>query len=435
MAALGLRDEVTALLQRLIRVDTVNPPGNETQAAELLESYLEPYGLDVQLFARVPHRANLVARLRGRDAGAPRLLLLSHTDTVLAERSEWSVDPWSGELRDEHVWGRGALDMKGQVAAAAVAIASLAADGFEPEGDLIFAATADEEVGEDYGLSWLCKAHPETVRATYCVNEGGGDRIVLGERVLYLCATSEKASSPFRITVHGRSGHASMPTLGDNALVRAASLISALVATELPLRLLPETQAFLSGLLATEVTDARSALASLREISLSAAAMVEPMLRATISPTQIAASGKRNVIPGSCEVRCDCRILPGETQAEVEAAIRAGLGQDGYELEWLDRVEGGSRSSFATPLWDASVSFLQSIDPGAELTPILLPGFTDSHYLREAFGTIAYGFFPTKTMDAELAAKLVHSADERAAVADLELGVRYLLHVVKELMT
>src|SRR5438876_11868450 len=218
MSTATLRDEVTDLLQRLIRIDTTNPPGNETAAAELLREYLEANGLACELYARVPERANLVARIRG-SGGGPSLLLLSHTDVVLADPREWSVPPFSGEVRDGEIWGRGALDMKGQVAANAVAIASLAREGFAPAGDLIFAATADEEVGEDFGLSWLCGEHPDAVRAEYCVNEGAGDRIDFGEgRIFYLCSAAEKMSSPFRLIVHGRSGHASMPGIADNAL-------------------------------------------------------------------------------------------------------------------------------------------------------------------------------------------------------------------------
>src|SRR5436190_2053628 len=206
MATMTLREEATELLQRLIRLDTVNPPGNETLAAELLREYLAGSGVEADLYAKVPERANLVARIPGRGE-SPSLLLLSHTDTVLADAAEWQIDPWSGELCDGEVWGRGALDMKGQVAASAVAIASLARDGFEPAGDLIFAATADEEVGDDFGLSWLCREHPDAIRADYCINEGAGDRVDLGGRVFYLCSTSEKMSSPFRLTVRGRSGH------------------------------------------------------------------------------------------------------------------------------------------------------------------------------------------------------------------------------------
>jgi acetylornithine deacetylase/succinyl-diaminopimelate desuccinylase-like protein len=432
MAKLGIRDEVAGLLSELVRLNTVNPPGGETVAAELLRAYLEPHGVECELLARVPDRANLVARLPGRDADAPRVLLLGHTDTVLADPAEWSVDPWSGEVRDGQVWGRGALDMKGQVAASAVAIAALAREGFTPEGDLVFAATADEEVGEHYGLSWLCEEHPDAVRATWCVNEGGGDRIEIAGRILYLCATSEKASSPFRVRVHGKSGHASMPSLGENALVRAAPLLERIARLETPLRLLPETSAFLTAVVG-EAADPAAALSRLREVSPTAAAMVEPMLRTTVSPTQIAASGKRNVIPGTCEIDCDCRILPGESQAELEVLLREALGSDGYDLEWLETPEGGTRSAFETPLWDAVEAFVAAEDPQATVVPVLLPGFTDSHYLRQAFGTVAYGFFPMRAMDAELAARLVHSADERAAVDDLELGTRFLLHVARSL--
>src|SRR6202007_2636089 len=205
------------LLQRLIRVDTTNPPGNETAAAELLREYLEANGLECELIAKVPERANLVARLPGGDG--PSLLFLSHTDVVLAEPAEWSVPPFSGELRDGEGWGRGALDMKSQVAANAVAIASLAREGFQPSGDLIFAATADEEVGDGFGLSWLCDEHPDAVRCEYAVNEGGGDRIELADGgVVYQATVAEKMSAPFRLLVRGRSGHASMPGIADNAL-------------------------------------------------------------------------------------------------------------------------------------------------------------------------------------------------------------------------
>ena len=179
VAVTSLRDEVTDLLCRLIRVDTTNPPGNETAAAELLREYLEANGVGCELYARVPERASLVARIPGRGDG-PTLLLLSHTDVVLADAGEWSVPPFAGEVRDGEVWGRGALDMKGQVAANAVAIASLAREGFQPAGDLIFAATADEEVGDGFGLSWLCEQHPDAVRCDYAINEGAGDRLELG---------------------------------------------------------------------------------------------------------------------------------------------------------------------------------------------------------------------------------------------------------------
>ena len=185
-AATSLRGEVTELLQRLLRIDTVNPPGNESQAAAVLEEYFAANGIDCALYSRVPERANVVARIEGGEG--PSLALLSHTDTVLADPAEWDRDPWSGDLVDGEVWGRGALDMKGHVAASAVAFASLAREGFEPSGDLIFVSVADEEVGAGFGLSWLVDAHPEAVGCDYAVNEGGGDRFELDGGPVYLCS-------------------------------------------------------------------------------------------------------------------------------------------------------------------------------------------------------------------------------------------------------
>ncbi len=426
-----LREETVDLLRELIRLDTVNPPGNETRAAELLRSYLEDSGVRCELFAKVPDRANLVARIPG--SGGPRLLLLSHTDTVLADAAEWQVDPWSGELRDDQVWGRGALDMKGQVAASAVAIASLAREGFEPTGDLIFAAAADEEVGEDFGLQWLVRAHPEAVRAEYALNEGAGDRLELGGRVLYLCSTAEKMSAPFNVGVHGRSGHASMPGIADNALVKAAGMIERLAAYEPERSLGPETTALLEALTGEKPASVEEALQRAREIHPLAGDLVEPLLSLTLAPTMIEASQKRNVIPARCDLTVDCRLLPGQLPADVEPLLRELLGDGPYDFQWIEAY-GGTRSTMESPLWNAVVDFVESIEPGAVAAPVMVAGFTDSHWLREAFGTIAYGFFPMRTMDPELAARLVHSADERAHVDDLELGVRFLRHAAQTVL-
>lgn len=428
-AVAALRDEATALLRDLLRLDTVNPPGNETQAAERLRAYLEEAGVACELYARVPERANLVARIPGRGEGSS-LLLLSHTDTVVADPAEWTVDPWSGELRDGCVWGRGALDMKGHVAAAAVATAALAREGFEPAGDLVFAATADEEVGQDYGLSWLCREHPDAVRTDYCVNEGGGDWALVDGEPVYLCSTAEKMSAPFRLLVHGRSGHASMPGIADNALVRAAGLVERLAAFSPSPRLTPETEAFFGAL--GDVPEPAAVARSVAGLPPELRAMVEPMLGTTVSPTMIAASRRVNVVPGLCELVCDCRLLPGDSPADVEPALREHLGADGYDLEWVEAV-GGTRSPLETPLWQAIEAFVAAEEPRARVAPIVSAGFTDSHFLREAFGTVAYGFFPMRAMEPELAARLVHSADERIAVDDLELGTRFLLHVARTL--
>jgi acetylornithine deacetylase/succinyl-diaminopimelate desuccinylase-like protein len=433
MATVSLRDEVTELLQELIRIDTTNPPGNETAAAEVLQAYLEDSGAEVELYARIPERANLVARIPGRGDG-PKLLFLSHTDVVLADATEWTADPFGGELRSGEIWGRGALDMKGQVAASAVAIASLAREGFEPAGDLIFAATADEEVGAGFGAQWLCETHPEAVRCDYLINEGSGERLELGGKPFYMCSVAEKMSAPFRLRVRGRSGHASMPGIADNALVKAAPLITALGEYVPEQRLTPEVEALLEAVTGDRPASPAEALERAREIGEFFAEMVEPLLSLTLAPTMITASQKRNVIPAVCDVVVDSRLLPETTPAEQHAVVRSVLGDGDYELEELE-AHGGTRSPIESPLWDAVAEWVSDVEPGAKPAPICVAGFTDSHWFREAFGSVAYGFFPSRAMPAELAARLIHSADERIPVEDLELGVSFMRHAAQAMLT
>ncbi|MDX6469768.1 MAG: hypothetical protein QOF75_1571 [Gaiellaceae bacterium] len=424
MAVTSLRGEVTDLLSRLIQLDTTNPPGNETAAAELLRDYLEASGVECELHARVPERASLVARIRGTGDG-PSLMLLSHTDVVLADPREWSVPPFSGEVRDDEVWGRGALDMKSQVAANAVAIASLAREGFRPAGDLIFAATADEEVGDGFGLMWLCEQHPDAVRCDFAINEGAGDRLDFGGSIYYLCSTAEKMTAPFNVRVHGRSGHASMPGIADNALVKAARLIERIAEYRPEPQLQQEVEAFLRTVLG-EIPPAADVVERARAVHPIAAELVEPLLAPTFAPTMISASQKRNVIPALCEIAVDCRLLPGQSPEAVAGIVGEVLGSDiAYDVEWLT-AEGGTRSALDTPLWDAVDAFVAESEPGARPLPICTAGFTDSHWLRDAFGTVAYGFFPMREMRPEVAAQLIHSADERIPVADLELGLDWL---------
>jgi acetylornithine deacetylase/succinyl-diaminopimelate desuccinylase-like protein len=424
VAVTSLRGEVTDLLSRLIQLDTTNPPGNETAAAELLREYLEASGVECELYARVPERASLVARIRGTGDG-PSLMLLSHTDVVLADPGEWSVPPFSGEVRDDEVWGRGALDMKSQVAANAVALASLAREGFQPAGDLIFAATADEEVGDGFGLMWLCAEHPEAVRCDYAINEGAGDRLDFEGSIYYLCSTAEKMTAPFNVRVHGRSGHASMPGIADNALVSAARLIERIAEYRPEPQLQQEVEAFLRTVLG-EVPAAEDVVARARAVHPIAAELVEPLLAPTFAPTMISASQKRNVIPALCAIAVDCRLLPGQSPEAVAGIVSEVLGSDiAYDVEWLT-AEGGTRSALDTPLWDAVDAFVTESEPGARPLPICTAGFTDSHWLREAFGTVAYGFFPMQEMRPEVAAQLIHSADERIPVGDLELGLDWM---------
>jgi acetylornithine deacetylase/succinyl-diaminopimelate desuccinylase-like protein len=196
-----------------------------------------------------------------------------------------------------------------------------------------------------------------------------------------------------------------------------------------PPRLGPEVEALLAATLGA-VPPVEEAVDRARAVSPLLADDLAPLLGLTVSPTLIEASKKRNVIPATCEVTCDCRLLPGQTQEEAEALIRDALGPGDYDLVWIE-AQGGTRSPLDTPLWDAVESFVERVEPEARAVPICVAGFTDSHWLREAFGTVAYGFFPARAMDPEVSARLIHSADERVPVDDLELGVEFLRHVAE----
>ncbi|HYF28219.1 MAG TPA: M20/M25/M40 family metallo-hydrolase, partial [Baekduia sp.] len=224
-----LQDAAVGLLQRLLRCRTVNPPGAERAANELLAAELESAGFDdVRLVGATHDRPNLVARLRGRADG-PTLCLLSHVDTVLADPEDWRHDPWSGDVLEGDVWGRGAQDMKSQTAAEVTAACALARSGWRPaRGDLLVVAVADEETGGELGAIWLCENHPELVRCDMLLNEGGGTVIPHGDELLVGVCVAEKGVARFTLTVHGVAGHASMPAFADNALPKLAPLITRL---------------------------------------------------------------------------------------------------------------------------------------------------------------------------------------------------------------
>jgi acetylornithine deacetylase/succinyl-diaminopimelate desuccinylase-like protein len=426
-----LERRATELLQRLIRFNTVNPPGNEQAAQEFLRDLLDAAGFECRLLAAVEGRPNLVARLPGRSDG-PRLCLLGHVDTVLADPGEWTVDPWSGELRDGCVWGRGALDMKGQVAAEAAAALALAGDGWRPEaGELKVVFTCDEETGADHGAGWLCREHPEVVRCDVVVNEGAGQRLEFDGRRFYGVCVAEKGAFRFTVTTSGRAGHASVPRIADNALVRMAPVLEALREGRPAYSPSPEPEALLLAL----GLDPHGLEGSVRAIEAKDprfATLIEPMLGVTLAPTMITASQKINVIPSRAELQVDCRVPPGLGEEAALAAIRATLGSDEYEIRFDDEVEG-NRSPVETPLMEFIRRFVEREDPGAGVAPVVLPGFSDSHWWRAAFpDCVAYGFFPRRAMDAFDAFSLVHGADERVPVEDLGLAASFYSELMVE---
>jgi acetylornithine deacetylase/succinyl-diaminopimelate desuccinylase-like protein len=433
----ALERRTTELLQRLIRFNTVNPPGNEEAVQEYLRGLLEEAGFDCELLAAVPGRPNLVARLRGRSDG-PVLSLSGHVDTVLATPSEWSVDPWSGELRDGCVWGRGALDMKSQVAAELAAALALVEEGWRPEsGDLLLVFAADEEAGSLVGARWLCENHADKVRCDFSVNEGAGEVFEFGGRRFYSVCVAEKGVFRFRLSTHGRAGHASMPRIGDNALLKLGPFLTRLAEAEMPLELSPEPEAFLRGLGVLENGDAAAALRKLDETDPDLATIVEPMLGITLAPTMAHASEKINVIPSRAELQVDCRVPPGLGEDAARSRIESALGTaHGYELDFFDDEQViGNRSPLDTPLMEQIRAFVEREDPGAEVLPIVLPGFTDSRWWRDAFpDCVAYGFFPQKKMTMFESTPLVHSADERIPVEDLGTAARFYADLAQEVL-
>jgi acetylornithine deacetylase/succinyl-diaminopimelate desuccinylase-like protein len=413
------------LLQELIRFDTVNPPGNERAAQEHLAAMLESAGLEVELLGRTPERPNLVARLRGSGDG-PTLCLLSHIDTVYATPADWSHDPWSGDLDDGFVWGRGALDMKSQTAAEVAAALELASNGTQLAGDVLVVVVVDEETGGSEGAQWICEQHPDKIRCDYLLNEGGGDVIPYdGGRVYGVCV-AEKGVFRFKLRTEGIAGHASIPKIGDNALLKMAPLLQAMADRQPSFDVTDPPRAMLEGL--------GLSFEELRERDPLLAMLVEPMLGVTLAPTVIHASEKINVIPSAAELQVDCRVPPGLGEEDALKRIHEVLGGEGYTVEFSERVIGNS-SPVESPLMDAIRGWLEREDPDATVVPTMLPGFTDSRTFRAAFpDLIAYGFFPQKHMTLHDCAPLIHGADERIDVRDLGFAARFFRDVAQRVL-
>ncbi len=413
-----------ALLKELIRFNTVNPPGHERSAQEYLAGTLEAAGLDVELLGRTPERPNLVARLRGRGGG-PALCLLSHVDTVLADPGEWTHDPWAADEVDGVVFGRGAQDMKQQTATEVCAAVRMAEQGWRGQGDLLVVVLVDEETGGAEGARWICAEHPDKVRCDYVLNEGAGTLVPYGDERLYPVCIAEKGVFRFTIRTSGVAAHASMPRLGDNALLKVAPLLARMSERQPEFDITEGPRLLLERLGLT--------YEELRERDPVLATVVEPMLGVTLAPTVARASAKINVIPSRAEIDVDCRVPPGLGRGDAERRIHEVLGGEGYEIEFIEEVVGNG-SPAQTPLMDAIAGWIEAEDPGARLVPTILPGFTDSRTWRAAFpDCVAYGFFPQREMTLYEVGPLWHGADERIDVRDLEFATRFYADMAREI--
>jgi acetylornithine deacetylase/succinyl-diaminopimelate desuccinylase-like protein len=336
------------------------------------------------------------------------------------------------------MWGRGALDMKSQVAAEIAAAATLARSGWRPaRGELLIVAVVDEETGGALGAQWITETHPDKVRCDMLVNEGAGCVFEYNGARRYGVCCAEKGVFRFTVTTDGVAGHASMPAMGENALLKMAPLLQRLGARQPAYELTDVPRAFLDAI-GEDPGDPAGSIARLRAADKRLATMFEPLLGVTFAPTRISASEKINVIPSRAVLKVDCRVPPGLGEDEVRRAIEEVLGpgpafpippetdsHPPFRIDFTERIVGNS-SPIDSPLMDAISEWVSARDPGAEIAPTILPGFTDSRHFRAAFpDCVAYGFFPQRHQSLLETMPLIHGADERIDVRDLTFAAEF----------
>jgi acetylornithine deacetylase/succinyl-diaminopimelate desuccinylase-like protein len=425
-------------LQKLLRFDTTNPPGNETPAAEYLAALFRAAGVEPVLAGATPERQNLVARIAGDGSKAP-LLLCAHLDVVEAEPRSWKHPPFAGEIHDGYLWGRGAIDMKHMAVMSTLVLLKLKQEKVALKRDLIFAGVADEEAGCDVGSRWLVENRPELVRAEFALGEAGGFTVYLNGRVIYPIQVAEKGAVWMKLRATGRPGHGSMPR-ENNAVARIGAAVAALAGQRLPQHRTAVVDRYLDAVAATQkfpfsallrkihVPAIANLLLKLNPDKGQAAAMAA-MLSNTAVPTKLRAGNKINVIPGFAEAEVDGRSLPGQTAADLVEEVKRAVGHD-VEIEILRDLPPVENEP-ASELWDLMRSSIERHHPGAVVVPYLAPGFTDAKSWSR-LGTRCYGFMPLRFPDdGTKFADLFHGHDERIPVDGLKWGVNVLYEVVK----
>lgn len=441
-----LTNQTVELLQTMIRNACVNDgtaeSGQEVRNADALTGFLEGAGLDVQRFEPTPGRVSIVSRIPGREAGAPSLCLMGHTDVVPVNPDGWSRDPFGGELIDGEVWGRGAVDMLNITSSMAVAFADLARSGFRPRGDLLYFGVADEEAGSAHGAQWFADHEPDVIRADYCLTENGGLHSGTPQRPAVGINIGEKGVAWRRLRVTGRPGHGSMPFRSDNALVLAAGVIQRLADYRPPPRfteLWPErVEAMgLDDETKAAMLDADRLDDILAEMpNLGSAAYLHACTHTTFSANLIdGGTMKANVIPDSVEIQVDIRTLPGEDAEAVQAHLDTALGDlaDKADVEVIMN-DPASISRTDNPLWESLQKAVNRPFPSARLSPQMTVGFTDARVYRQ-MGAVAYGaglFSPD--LDPGDFSRRFHGHDERIDTESLRLTTQLWLDVVTDLL-
>lgn len=424
------RDEIVALAQDLVRVDTTNtgtmPTGHETEAASLLLRRLRADGIDGEVQGRVPERGNLRALLPGRS-GRTGLVLVSHSDVVPAgDLAQWSHPPFAGVVEGGYLHGRGAADMKGTVAAQAMALILLRRLGIPLARGVGLVCVADEEAGGAYGMGWVAAAHPEWLRADFCLNEGGGAFVPVEGRWWCLLGVGEKARFEARATFHGRGAHAARPWQGENALYKAAAALARLREYE-PERSVEdpifEPLRRLLGPIGPETVD--HVIARLAPSSPRLADHLRQVSRLLVTPTMITGGVKSNSVPDRCTLTCDVRALPGQGPDYVEAQVRPLLPEADVVLEQTAVANTSEVSPAVAAVLGEVVREVTGRE--VEVVPTTSGGFTDSRFIR-ALGIPAFGFTPGHP-DSEPALHRAHGPDEAIAVRDLVVQTAIFLGV------
>lgn len=425
-------DEVVTATSELIRIDTTNRgggDGHERPAAEYVAAGLAEAGIEPRLLEKAPGRTNVVARIEGTDPSAEALLVHGHLDVVPAEPADWTVHPFSGEVRDGVVWGRGAIDMKNADAMVLSLVRAWARAGVRPPRDIVLAFTADEEDSAEFGSDFLVERHADLFEGcTQGISESGAFTFHPGDgRRLYPVAAGERGTAWLNLTAHGKAGHGSKVN-DANAVSRLAAAVHRIGEHQWPVRLTPTVRAALGGLaelyglqpLAPDAPDAEVD-ALLTKLG-PAAALVEPTVRNSANPTMLQAGYKVNVIPGTATARVDGRMLPG-AEEEFHATLDRLTGP-GVEWDFHHR-EVPLQAPVEAPLYAAMSEALEHFDPGAHIVPYCMSGGTDAKQFSR-LGVVGYGFTPLKLPEGFDYQALFHGVDERVPVEALHFGVRVL---------
>ena len=431
--------EVTVYLQDLIRLDTTNPPGNETAAARYLQRILWREGFEPTLVESEPGRGNILATLPG--GGEKTLMLLGHTDVVAVEPEHWTHPPFSGVLVDGYVWGRGALDMKNMVAANLMVFLLLKRQGVALDRDIVFAATADEEAGKgDHGPGWIMDHRPELWDAPLIVTEGGGSDFAVGDQRFVTCQTGQKGLCRLQVIAQGTPGHGSMPH-SDSAILKLSKALAGLQGAVLPAHISESVRKFVEGIAARRPPEEMETWRQLLdEATCDQALMRLPIdeewrrelgavLRNTASVTILRAGSKINVIPGAATAWIDGRLAPGQTQESFIAELRTCIG-DEVEIE-IDQYTPPLEADADTELYRTIVEVMARREPDTPVLPYLMPAGTDAkHIVPRRPETQVYGFMPYRQQSSAEEMKLIHGHDERTSVEELRHAVEVLYEIV-----